>query len=749
MELTTLALLSVVMQGIYTVQERELNLLILVPDPQDHLPLSYQPSYAAGPALYPAAELAADLVNGNTSILQGYGLKLLRGDSGCSLPFRAVEAFTTPILRSVYAKEARPIVGVIGPSCSLSALSISALSKRSEIALLTLPLAGTPALSDRNQHPYTLSMLDSSELLARAMASLIEVAQWKRITLFYETSRAYFSSLAQILNVQAQLLNTTLDSVGISGRELSPFQSIGNRYRIVFLPIGTDLLNRILCIAYEHDYSYPVYQYVLVVDELPRSYTPDELEAIDSVAFEVGSRPYNCTRNQIWEMLNGSILINYNLKRPDRNTVTSSGISLETFAKLYQAKLNGTDSSIYAPVFFDGVWSFILALNEARSITDLVSYSFGQENVTNLIREKLFGLDFEGLSGKIQFNRMTGRIKQNVSIYLININNGTLLTKKVADYRRDTDDIFHVPNQNTTIYINDTFDQHYLTVPKPLVYTVLVAILLAFILTSVLNVLFFVYRNVDSVKASSTKLTQVAFIGCYIHMLSMVFVVIICGYFDRIDSITICKIQQLLDFTISVGLTVLLGAICVRAWRLYRIFNHFRKPGNLLSDHYLILSIVSMVAINLVFTVPAFFVDKYKPMFEMNARDNAIVVVVGCERNRFVLWFVAGLLVSAVLLSAIFLLAFLTRKIPQKNFKTKSILYLSYSLIIVIPLLLGLYFVFSLISVNITSLILRFISVCVLLLCLILIPCAMLFFPPLLPILKHVLGRNTTSPVHH
>ena len=242
-----------------------------------------------------------------------------------------------------------------------------------------------------------------------------------------------------------------------------------------------------------------------------------------------------------------------------------------------------------------------------------------------------------------------------------------------------------------------------------------------------------------SVKASSAKLSQVAFIGCYFQALSLLFVVLIYGFTDMIYRDAVCILQQLLHITLSVGLTVLLGAICVRIWRLYRIFSRYKNPGKLLSDQYLILGTTILVVIDLALTVPAAFSpNNYQPVPEEKRHNSVIMMIVTCRRSSsdiFLLLFSSSLVVSTVFLSIIFILAILTRKIPQKTSKTKSTMYLSYTLAAVVPFTIGVYLILTFLE-GYVNMVLRFSTLCSLLLCLILIPCAMLFFPPLLPILN-------------
>ena len=390
--------------------------------------------------------------------------------------------------------------------------------------------------------------------------------------------------------------------------------------------------------------------------------------------------------------------------------------------------------------FFDAAWSLFMALNASSDSTDLSRYVFGQVKETEWIRESLLGLDFEGFSGRISFNQTTGRIRQNASIFLFSENGSTV---KFAYYDRDQNMIFFL--NNDTLYIEDTFEMDIFTVPKPLLWTMVVLVTLGFLLTLLLNIVMWVYREAHSVKASSVKLSQVAFVGCYIESLSMILVVLRHGFTDTFDKNVICQMQNLLDFFIFLGLMVLFGAICVRLWRMYRVFIHYRNPGRFLSDRSLCIIVVILVLFYLVTNIPLVTVDQLSlnPSFEVlqrNASAIRIPAILVCKQTLPFLWLFIHVFLSVILLSTIFVLAIRIRKVPIKNFRTKSIVLMSYTLSGVILFILLLHALFSAQRGKVYVM-LRFYTTCVLLLCLIFIPCAMLFFPPLLPVVKEMKAR--------
>jgi hypothetical protein len=721
---------------IYGSALQELNLLILVPKPtlDPLLPLFYQPSYAEGPALVLAAELAVEMANRNSSILSGYHLNLLQKDSGCSVPFKAVEAFAEGLLRSVYGKTS-PIVGVVGPACSLSALAVGAVSGRSDIALINVHLAGTHVLQNRTQYPYSFGLIDSSDLIGRALVSLTQLAGWTdKVALFYDTSRQYSLSVSQMIGKHEAVDVTSdfLEPVGIGLEELSPVIYATDKFRVIFLVVGSELLSRIMCIAYSKDFTYPTYQYVIDMD-VP--------ESVHSVHFAAGSETYNCSQSQVKEALNGSIFVALQVERLDVEAITSSGISLRAFEELYSNRTSSEniEPSLYGAAWYDAVWALVLALDGATATTDLGSYRFGHQNVTDMIAENLVSTSFEGLSGNVSFNDTTGHVDQNAQFFVMNADDVT----QFMHYSKEGDVLVY--NQSLVaenFFIDNCFDEVILTLPQPLTYFILVLLLFGFLLTLALNVATCVYRRAASVKASSVKLSQVTFIGCYVLALSLLFTILMYGFTDKIHRSAVCKLQHLLDISMSVGLTLLLGAVCVRLWRLHRIFNHFQNPGVLLSDHYLILIISILVFIDLAINVPVFFVEEYQPTtVEIGRRESTITKKLTCTSTYFYLYFAFSFLLGSVLLGVISVLAILTRKIPIRNFKTRSVMYLSYMLAAVVPFSIGTY----LISASLNHMVLRCCVLCFLLLFLILIPCVMLFLPPLLPIFKKRLLKHIIS----
>ena len=732
MALISLLLLALKSIALCLADLREIKVLTLLPYPQPQLPPILRPSISDGASLYPASLLASEIANNRTDTLEGYVIRLSRADSGCSVPFRAVDAFVSSLLQQEKDKSVIPVVGAVGPGCSTSSRSVAALSGRSEIALINVHLSGTQELNNRILYPYSFGILDSAEAIAKAMVSLIRVKNWTHIVLFYDDSRLYYSSLTKAVQNEASLYNISMNQLAISAHNLSPFKNnVRNRYRIIFLLLGTDLLNMVLCIAHNEKYVLPVYQYIL---------DADEVETITSVTFA----DYTCTEDQLRDLIEESIIIEYQLERHDWNTTTDSGISLLEFYHLYQSygylhEIDGTDAvNIYAAAFFDATWSLLKALDNSKNSVNLSAYGYAQPIASEMIRNELLKLDFEGLSGRIKFDNTSGRIQQNVHILKIKNRERQIIAtfNRIENKIIKSDKLFQ-------LLINDKFDITIKAIPRPVSYITLLITGLVFLLILTLNILTCYYRDVKFVKASSVKLNLLAFISCYIFTAALVLTTIIYSFSDLIIDSQICKIYNILEFLISFGLTLLFGTICVRTWRMYRIFVHYKNPGPLLSDNHLALAVLITILVDFSIVIPGLITNPYKHSYLEDMRIDipnspTKIMILKCVRRNFLAWFFAGLIVSILLLTLILILAFLTRKIRQKVFQTKCIMNQSYILTGVLPILIGFYLIFYS-QKTFISVIVSFCTLIIFELSLILIPCAMLFLPPLLPILRHAM----------
>ena len=718
--------------------ESDLYVLTLLPYFNPEFTLELQYLFDLGNTIYPAIELAAEMINNRTDILNGFNIKLLKENSACTIPFRATEG----LLRGLsVGKDDPPIVGIIGPACSISSTSVAEFCGQEEVSLLNIYFVGTPTINDRKRYPFSYGSIDSVDVIPKAVVALIKQQSWTSISVFYAESRLYFTSLAQLLNKEILTYNSnvemdkrvTLQQRGIRENNPSPVASIQNKNRIAVFMVDGQLLLQMLCLLHHLGLEFPNYMFILAGTLLTQ---PTDVE----VTYK--SKTLSCFSNTIEKILSTSVLIDYQLETADEQDIKFSGISLETFKMLYEERVQDFNEEnnvtlpalLDAAIFFDSLWSLSLALNNSMDKVNLSTYSFlGQQNNTKIIRKELDKLDYEGISGRIQFNDGTGRVKQNITITLIG-------GGELGYYTSASNNISVVAVEAfNNSFIDVVFKTKTLLIPEFLFYIVVIFAVLSLAVVVTLHITTFIFRNRQSVKAASIRMTQVAYASSYAFIVaSLLNVVIQGGFLGAIEPDAACILHHALDLLVSLSLTLLFGITCLRTWRLYRIFVHFKNPGKFLSDNYLLSAMGILVLLNLVLSVPPIFFYRYRAAsLDVTSATNVEALlsrIMICERRNYFLWFFFDLSVTGFLMVVLLVLTIQTRKIAQRNFKTKVLIWMLYLLSLVLPVLVCLYLLFS-IELTYSSMIARFVVFSILMEFLIVITIVMVFLPPLLPVL--------------
>ena len=665
-----------------------LTLLSLLPYPiPEYLQRStaaVQPVWSEGPSVYLAGELAVELINSHLNILDGYTLELLRGDDGCNIIPRVSVALTDGLFN-----RNKQVLGIIGPGCSASGLFASRIicTRERNISLLSLHLGGSPLFSnERETFPYSFSMLDSTDALANAIIRLMKRNSWSSIIVLYDESQIFFTTLLEYLE-QRLGKNISIPISSLIFENHIPFDEIrDSEKRIILLLVGPNLLSRILCIAFGGDFHqglnfhHPLYQWVLVTSVF------DDLVSI-STTYE--GRPVTCTRDELLDVAKNSIFLQYHFETLDSEKSTHSGISHNEFHERYESKIaehnvmtnSSIQQSFWAAVYFDAVWAMALAINnsieELRSDgLDLADFTYGQNQVTEMFQRKINELAFDGVSGRIKFNETTGFVGRGIDI--MQLRERRLVP--VLYYNSTT-----LMRVNTTPLdlevIEDNFDNFGEISKVPIWISVLVLIL-TFLLLVVLvgfQCISVVYRKSPSIKASSLKILHLAYVGCYLTIAGIINESI--ATYLNSHRVTKCKLEQASLSLIFCGMTLVFSAICVRTWRLYRIFVHFRNPGGMfISDKALFILVCLCLALELPVILAWGLVDPVEPFLKRNFALNLTRIY--CTKDSFRIWFLSLLAYNALLLLFSCYFALRCNKIPQKDFKSNSILILAYLLTI-------------------------------------------------------------------
>ena len=682
-----------------------------------------------GPSVFLAGQLAIELINNSSDILDGYSLELLQGDSGCNL---AVSRGSVEVIDKLFYNGGKQVLGVAGPGCSAAGLFVSKFISTEEenISLLTLHLGGSPLFDARlGQFPYSFSMLSHTDTVAMAIIEVMKHSDWNDVVVLYDESQIYFTTLLErFVELKAMGKDSSIPVASLIFENYIPFNDIRmSEKRIILLLVGSNLISRILCVSFRNGFVFPEYQWMFV---------GTAIDEFTSVSTFYDGKPVTCELNDLLDIAQQSIIFQDHLEPLNKKKYSYFGLTYAQIMQNYNERVKSynywTNSSlqpsIWGPAYFDTIWAMALALNnsilELRSKNlELAEFEYGQKEVTKVLRKHLLEHSFEGVSGTIEFNTTTGFVNRGVDIMQLQ----ERVLKPTLHFNRT-----HLLQTGTYQLetIEDNFDNYgtFTRVPDWATVLILATTLLILVLLIGLHCSSLVFRRARSVKASSLKIIQVAYIGCYLTIIGIVCESI--AVFLSSHRAIKCQVEQASFSVLFLGMTLIFATICVRTWRLYRIFVHFVDPGNLVSNKYLFLFICFCIVLELPVVLAWGIADPIQP--EIIRNSNLLLRRVYCTSDSFLVWFLALLSYNAALLLVSCYFALLCNKIPQRDFKSNSILNLAYVLTLELTVGITMYMLFprtydplpEYLIKNIT-LLLYMISCCLL-----------LFLPPILPLLK-------------
>ena len=250
----------------YETQLKTLYFLTILPYPDPTATI--QPAWDAAPHLLPAAELAVELINNRTGLLEGYHLELISDDGGCNIVVKTVTSFVRQVL---VQQSHQPIVGVIGGGCSDSSLALSPLFAREEVSLIHMHLGGSPLLKNRVLYPNTFGAAGSSHFIVDTIFALMNLNNWQRIAVLYDESTAFLLSTFLELrhNVKRAVPGGEITFSSAVYPSEFPLAIIRESFtRIIVAATPPELARRIMCLAYHEQMLFPAFQWILLLREL-------------------------------------------------------------------------------------------------------------------------------------------------------------------------------------------------------------------------------------------------------------------------------------------------------------------------------------------------------------------------------------------------------------------------------------------------------------------------------------------------
>ena len=671
------------------------------PDPEPSL----NPSIADGPDLFPAVQLAVDHVNNRSDVLRDYHIELIETDGGCEISSKALISLVSQLFHSD-----KQIAGIIGPSCSESAEAVGAMSRRSEIALLSFHQGSSSLLTNRTDYPYSIGMAGSPLDEVTAYIDLMKQAKWTRVAALYNIEMLVDYSQFKQFQKEAQIAGIELTLSEVVSEIFIPHRELKESFsRAIIAFVRADVASKIMCVAYHNNLIYPNYQWIL-----SNGYESGSV----SFYYEPEDREYKCTAEEIEEALQSQVSVTLQLPSAPSDTDSVSGLSEQNITEAYYQRWelynNSTDlpHTYFAFLAYDSVWAMALALNDSLETLQeknmsLNNYTYGQSSATEVILEHLYQLEFHGVSGLISFNEQTG------------------FTRRQLQY--------HSSNP----LVDNSFEAVTIKVAIGLAVVVMLVIVVTSVLVAFVHILNTVYENYKTIKASSSRLNHFAYVGCYCILFALLAYTIVEAFSTSPLATTV--LCNFIPWLTSIGFSLVFGTVIVKTWRVYVIFIRYELKSckkTHLKDFPLSLIMVCFSAVNITLCTVWSVSDPLHYYKEPTINIEQVTEEVGesCTCEIFLLWLALAVVYNGFLVTSAVFLAYLTRRVYVKEFKTsKNTTLLVYLLFLVTGLGIPVYFIVRYLGVNVN---ISYTILCAVVTTLVYLCLGLLFLPPVLPLLR-------------
>ncbi len=722
-----------------------LRLLILLPyhrkfqAESSHMERYTSWDYLDHDIILPVLDLAVEQINNRSNFLPCHKLELVHKEAGREITTSTLEGLTSGLFPSNPGPERSGVVGVIGPTCSLSALQASTITNRPEVQMVLLHSSSSSLLTNREKYPLSLGILGSTASIVNLLVALMQRSGWHNIAILYDTSDFYYRSLMrEFLAALDEDINIKfISSITSNFYPLNEVKISGTRIVFVFTPPGHSY--RIMCLACNTKLVYPRYQWVFVNKKLG-----DFLST--GTGFSYRGRYYTCSNEKVVSsVLKEALLVDYQLSSTHHPDVTSypQGISLKEFQWMITQTLSrfnqklSKDAICHSTVrwaysiLYDAVWAWSMVLNELTKHQDELDFEYGNKTLTQAILREFYCLDFQGMSGRIRFSADTGVVDRLVNLYQVtdgqerhiaSANSSTVTIVASQDFKtiHDVAGVVALPHIGIVVFFLSTHCVELFVV-------------------IVLHLLTFLYRNTKFVKASSPKLAQPAFVGAYFFIAGMMLnTIFFANKLSEVNGTLFC--QAVWVWLLPISFTLMMGITTLRAWRLYRIFKHYMNPGKFISNRALfgILSILVLldVIIAIVWTISDPFHFQFIEYKIKSGQTYDLIIDQSCVSTHDItpLWIGIVFTYKIGLLVAMIAISVLTHQIPNQTFSTTLLRVFSYVYSISFVIGLSVYYLFVFFDPQSN---IDFYIFSVLLSVLLLSFVILIILPPLLPVIKN------------
>ena len=638
--------------SIHAREKSTLHILALVPMVQGNETTLPVENWRRGWEMIPGANLAVNMINNDSTILQNTFLKLITINSNADHSFDSLVDF----MRVSTNKESNYIIAIIGMFFDKEIEIFSPLADKFNISL-RLSTSMSPKVFNRERFPQQFHMVQSTSVLVRALFSLMNFYNWTGPSIITSGSDPLFMQIAEEIHATSkQYSDITIENlIHFFGRDSD--DTIFNQLKSNLIILSMNIRNAVnlICTAHSKNLIWPKYAWIIL------GHSVDD--------FKSHAATMNIRSSSTVDILTeGIIFIQQHLTVQDHDLKLISGLTYNNLSRLLQHRSLIPKVNPYAYVLHDAIWTVALALNESND-TD--------------ISATLNDIDFSGASGPVKFmnNEREGlgvkilQIRDTIITSLgYFINDNLTITKRINDFKEIKIGFIH---STSILYVTISY----------------CSVALCTIFTTLVLISYLYFRDKEAIKATSTLLSMTIFFSCYLTFfyLSLLSTISLPQYRYLPDNFKkfVCFTQQWLN-GLAISAHLAIAVMIVKMIRVYRIFK-VSTNKKCQSNSILFLQIFLILMPNLVILTIWSATDAYRFRRYSRITDSRETIILEiCDSDHLALWTILCLLYGATLMIFLMIIAVKTRKIRYKNFKdTKKINALIFVLISTISITLS------------------------------------------------------------
>jgi gamma-aminobutyric acid type B receptor len=698
-----------------------LHLLVLVPLPASNPDSKFAPAFDKGHSIIPAVQLAVEQINKRKDLLPGHTLQITVGDSGCDKISRTAAALVENLFygnttEGIEALRDKQIAGIVGPSCSEA--SIFLVESLQRTGILQLYSGNTPVLSTSNPlYKYSFGMISSSKVYIETLLRIAEESNWdwKNVAILYESSRSYQREtfrefLKRIDGARMGYISPIVAPFFVPLAEIKQLN-----IRIVIALTGGQAARQLACLAGHLDFTYPIHQ-IIYTDRVVDNF----LDKTDfNFTLSGDAAMYLCNKQYILRGLKGSVFMRYSLDTLNENLTTESGYSIKEIRDDYQEMLMEYQKSlpvnmtlkrnVYAYPYYDATWALVLSINKTMNLMRNTSLNFGYKvsESSEMLRLVMANISFQGVSVDVNFSKER-HVTNDVDLFQAD---GNRQIKR--GYWNGTRNAIVTSNVSVSLFIDDEFLIEYTKIHPSLIGVGVTAIIITLVFVIVLQITNILMHKDPAIKSNSPRLNHFIFLGCYLYIVSVLFITISMGFPNILIDVTLLgpTVCNIIPFSTILGQSLIIGTIIVKLWRIYSIFKRTFHFQRFLDDKYLATFVILNAAFTIILYVPILIWSPFNvDIIETNIiQDNKSVLPIKVRTlscyTLHIPWLILPPVVHQVLaLMLSVMIATLNRKVKHKYFRnTAYINMLVYILAVTVGIGGSVLFILQVLSVNVNA----------------------------------------------